>query len=165
MSRPLRAISKDTRERYKPVFSKEISNIMHAAGDCPTPLQEAVIAMEIVIKHELWAIIESALHVSDKIFNSTNLEINHSNIVFVLRNNPQKLSRILKYLKDFDSFKRLEKTLSGKSTPNVNFKDDLSHFISEAQDMYNISESHNDICQRKLKRADQMSRYKCPYWQ
>lgn len=163
-NRSIRSLSYQNRLNdsvFCPIFYKEIANIMHGAGDSPTPHEESVILVEKIVKHELSSIIDEALHVLDKTTDHDNLVITHDNIFFILRKNPCQLMRIQKYLKDLDSCKKIEKNITGKSEINHYTKDEIFNIVSEMQDLYNLPDyCDNDYVNfRKLDRAEKMSRY------
>lgn len=87
-------------------FVAEIQSMMHGFGDARTPLLESATLIETVVQQQQWALINQAADVS--IMRGAK-SIGPEDILFLLRKDPVKTHRLLKYL----AVKDLKKNISG----------------------------------------------------
>jgi len=76
-------------------FVTEIQSMMHGFGDAQTPLLESATLIETVVQQQQWALISQAADVS--IMRGAK-SIGPEDILFLLRKDPVKTHRLLKYL-------------------------------------------------------------------
>lgn len=76
-------------------FVTEIQSMMHGFGDARTPLLESATLIETVVQQQQWALISQAADIS--IMRGAK-SIGPEDILFLLRKDPVKTHRLLKYL-------------------------------------------------------------------
>lgn len=135
-------------------FYQIISDIMRGFGDCERPLEESVLLVEKILLQQLRGILNEVLDVALKRKGSPHPT--QRDFEFLMRNNPTKVFRLQKHVKDLQMKRKLEEVYKGRPSTYEDELDTNGAMSDDDQDR-DVAERYDEEKIRRLFRADRIS--------
>lgn len=135
-------------------FYQIISDIMRGFGDCEKPLEESVLLVEKILWQQLRGILNDVIDVA--IERKGTAHPTQRDFEFLMRNNPTKVFRLQKHIKDLQMKRKLEEVYKGRPSTHEDELDTNGALSDDDQDR-DVAERYDEEKVRRLFRADRIS--------
>lgn len=135
-------------------FYQIISDIMRGFGDCEKPLDESVQLVEKILLQQLRGILDEVIDVAME--RKGTAQPTQRDFEFLMRNNPTKVYRLQKHIKDLQIKRKLEEVYKGRPTT---YEDELdtNGAVSDDEQDRDVAERNDEEKIRRVFRADRIS--------